>query len=88
MQQEHECSYNYKPLDSLNSQLRFAAGVCLFGGFLHSSPYVKNASWDDLINLTKASMDSADPLQTEFLDLVTKSKKIYQPAKKRKRRHE
>jgi Ca-activated chloride channel family protein len=88
MQQEHECSYNYKPLDSLNSQLRFAAGVCLFGGFLHSSPYVKNASWDDLINLTKASMDSTDPLQTEFLDLVTKGKKIYQPSKKRKRRHE
>ncbi|MBN8859285.1 MAG: von Willebrand factor type A domain-containing protein [Sphingobacteriales bacterium] len=88
MQHEHECNYNYKPLDSLNSQLRFAASVCLFGGFLHSSPYVKNASWDDLISLTKASMDSTDPLQTEFLELVTKSKKIYQPSKKRKRRHD
>ncbi len=86
MQLEYECSYNFKSLDSLNRQLRFAASVCMFGGLLHSSPYLKNSSWDELISLTQSSMDNTDPLQTEFFDLVSKGKKIYEPSKKRKRK--
>lgn len=87
-QLDYECSYNFKPLDSLNRQFRFAAAVCMFGGLLHSSPYLKNTSWNELISLTQSSMDNTDMLQTEFFDLVIKGKKIYEPSKKWKRKKE
>ncbi|MFT3750586.1 MAG: von Willebrand factor type A domain-containing protein [Agriterribacter sp.] len=83
---EHKCVYNYKVLDSLDNHLRFATGVCMFGGLLHSSPYLKNTSWDDVLLLTKNAMDINNPLETEFFDLITKGKKIYEPSKKRKKR--
>lgn len=82
------CKNNYKPLSELDHYYSFATSVAMFGGFLHSSPYLKKATWDDLINLAKGSMDIQNPLHTEFLDLVVKAKKIYTPRGKRKRRNE
>ncbi|HTN05803.1 vWA domain-containing protein [Agriterribacter sp.] len=85
--QVYDCVNNYIPLAQLDHYFSFATSVCMFGGFLHSSPYLKNATWDDVINLTKASMDTTNPLHTEFFDMVVKAKKIYEPSKKRKRRN-
>mgnify|MGYP003416978206 FL=1 len=87
LMQVYECINNYKPLEQLDHYFSFATSVCMFGGFLHSSPYLKKATWDDVINLTKASMDMSNPLHTEFFDMVVKAKKIYEPSKKRKRRN-
>ena len=87
LMQVYECINNYKPLEQLDHYFSFATSVCMFGGFLHSSPYLKKATWDDVINLTKASMDVSNPLHTEFFDMVVKAKKIYEPSKKRKRRN-
>ena len=86
VKQEYDCLNNYKPLAQLDPYFSFVTSVCMFGGFLHSSPYLNNATWDDMINLTKASMDIANPLHTEYFDMVVKAKKIYEPSKKRKRR--
>lgn len=85
---EHKCVYNYKQLDAMDSHFRFATSVCMFGGLLHSSPYLKSASWDDVLLLTKNAMNINNPLETEFFDLVNKGKKIYEPNKKRKKRKE
>ena len=87
LMQVYECINNYKPLEQLDHYFSFATSVCMFGGFLHSSPYLKKATWDDVVNLTKASMDVSNPLHTEFFDMVVKAKKIYEPSKKRKRRN-
>ena len=87
LMQVYECINNYKPIEQLDHYFSFATSVCMFGGFLHSSPYLKKATWDDVINLTKASMDMSNPLHTEFFDMVVKAKKIYEPSKKRKRRN-
>lgn len=86
VKQLYDCTYNYKPLDSLDQHYRFATSVCMFGGLLHSSPYLKAAGWDEAIALAKSSMDMANPLHTEFFDLLNKGKKIYAPTKKKKRR--
>ena len=86
IKQEYRCLDNYKPLDSLNPYFKFATSVCMFGGFLHSSPYLQKATWDDVLRLTKESMDITNPLHTEFFDMLVKAKKIYEPSKKRKRR--
>lgn len=86
LQLEYNCVNNFKPLDNLDNYFRFATSVCMFGGLLHSSPYLKNSSWDDVLLLAKGSMDITNPLQTEFFDMVTKAKKIYAPSKKRKRK--
>lgn len=88
MKQAYNCFYNYKQLDNLDSYFRFATSVCMFGGLLHNSPYLRDVSWDEALALTKGSMDITNPLQTEFFDLLTKGKKIYEPSKKRKKRRE
>jgi Ca-activated chloride channel family protein len=82
----YECINNYKPLDSLDNHYGFAAAVCMFGGLLHSSPYIKNEDWDTLLLLTKNALNINNPLEIEFLELATKAKKIYEPSKKRKRK--
>lgn len=84
--QEYHCVDNYLPLAQLDPYFSFATGVCMFGGFLRSSPYLKKSAWDDAIHLIKSSMDITNPLHTEFIDMVVKAKKIYEPSKKRKRR--
>lgn len=84
--QQYECINNYKPLTQLNPSFSFATSVCMLGGFLHSSPYLKNATWDDVINLAKSSMDINNPLHVEYLDMVMKARKIYEPTMRKKRR--
>ncbi|PWT98060.1 MAG: hypothetical protein C5B52_12865 [Bacteroidetes bacterium] len=80
----YDCPFNYSDLDSSDKYLRFTAAVCMFGGLLRDSPFLKNTSWDDVLNLAKESIDETNPLQKEFLDLVTKAKKIYGVKKKKK----
>ncbi|HRP30793.1 MAG TPA: von Willebrand factor type A domain-containing protein [Agriterribacter sp.] len=86
IRQVYDCENNFKPLNELDQYFSFVTSVCMFGGFLHSSPYLKNATWDNLITLTQSSMDSTNPLHVEFLDMVVKAKKIYKPSRKRQRR--
>lgn len=88
VKQKYDCPLNYQLLDSLDRYYRFATSVCMFGGLLHSSPYIKTSSWDHVIQLARNSVDLNNPLHTEYLDMLTKGKKIYQPSKKRKREKE
>jgi hypothetical protein len=52
---------------------------------LRSSQYTRNVSWEQIGTMVRENMDVADPLHQEFLDLVTKSQKIYTPLRKKKR---
>ncbi|MDX2045383.1 MAG: DUF3520 domain-containing protein, partial [Chitinophagaceae bacterium] len=65
---------------------RFAGSVALFGSMLRGSKHVKAARWDDVLSMTKESMDETNPLHKEFYELVNKTKKIYTPLKKKKKR--
>ncbi|MBX3238507.1 MAG: von Willebrand factor type A domain-containing protein [Chitinophagaceae bacterium] len=88
IKQQYKCSNNYQPIESLDYYYRLAAGVCMFGGLLNSSPYYKGNSWDDVLSLVKipANAVGINPLYTEFTDIVIKGKKIYAPSKKKRKR--
>ena len=66
-----------------SSFFRFASSVIMFGGLLKQSKYFKNVVWDDVYNLATSSANTNNQLQTEFIDLVQKAKKIYGNNKKK-----
>jgi Ca-activated chloride channel family protein len=76
---------NFASFQNADSAIRFATAVIMFGGLLKQSPLWKNYSWDDVIQIAKASADMNDYAQAEFLSLVEKAKNIYSSTKKKKR---
>ena len=87
LNQLYRCPDNYKPIEELDYYYRLAAGVCMFGGLLNSSPYYKGKTWDDILSLVRLPAEPAEvnPLHREFTEILLKGKKIYAPKKKRKR---
>ena len=63
----------------------FAAAVAMYGMKLKNSPYLNNKSWNDVFLLSNAAVDKNNFLQSEFLKLVQKSVKIYEPSKRKKK---
>ena len=78
-----QCPYNYLEFKESRSFLRFAASVALFGSMLRNSDYVRNVSWQELVNMTADCADHSNNLQKEFYEMVLKAQKIYQPLKKK-----
>jgi Ca-activated chloride channel family protein len=78
-----QCPYNYLEFRESRGFLRFASCVALFGSMLRNSEYVKNMTWQELVNMTYESADQSNNLQKEFYEMVLKAQKIYQPLKKK-----
>jgi Ca-activated chloride channel family protein len=76
---------NFRPFANADSSVRFATALVMFGGLLKQSLFWKNYSWDDLIQIAKASADINDFSQTEFLAIAEKAKNIYVPVKKKRK---
>ena len=74
---------NFQPLDSLNKEYGFAAGVAAFGSMLRNSKATKEFQWNQLIDLVTKYVNKESPSQVEFLSLVQQAKIIY--SKKRKK---
>lgn len=78
-----------EPLISLTSwnhlakSYQFASSVALFGMLLQNSRYVKNASWNDALDIATQSANATSLSEQEFLNLVQMAKYIY-GKKKRK----
>lgn len=80
-QQLSERSIDFK---NLNKQYQFATAVIMFAGLLKQTDYWAHYTWDDVISLTKKSINKNDYLQAEFLKLAQKAKKIYEVSKKKR----
>jgi len=76
---------NFTFLNDADSSLRFATAVIMLGGLLKRSDLWKNYTWDDVIRIAKTAVNTNEYIQTEFLSLIEKAKKIYTPVKKRKK---
>ncbi len=79
---------NYKPLDQINPELKFATAVAMTGMKLRNSQFIKNVDW---LLITQTAITSAAPdnyLQQEFLKLLEKIKKLYNIGKKKKKGYE
>jgi len=62
---------------------QFASAVIMFGSLLRKSKFVKDVSWNDVLELATASADTSNFSQKEFVVLVQEAKMIY--SKKRKK---
>jgi len=76
---------NFISFKNADSSIRFATAVIMFGGLLKQSPLWKNYSWDDVIEIAKASANTNDYAQAEFLSLAEKAKSIYVSQKKKRK---
>ncbi|HEY6975890.1 MAG TPA: YfbK domain-containing protein, partial [Chitinophagaceae bacterium] len=76
---------NFTFLKDADSSLRFAAAVIMLGGLLKQSDLWKNYTWDDVTRIAKTAVNTNEYIQTEFLSLIEKARKIYAPLKKRKK---
>lgn len=80
----YDSEFEFVPFAEVEKSYRFAAAVIMFGSLLRSSPYTKNTSWDDIINLAAASSDQDNILQKEFIEIVQKAKLLYSKFKKKR----
>ena len=73
----YTCLQLAKPLQEADNNLKKAASVVMFGIKLKDSEYSKNISWRSLQKLAAGSFDKDKFLEKEFLQLISKAKKMY-----------
>ena len=71
--------------DSTLKCAKFAAAVAMFGMKLKESPYLNKASWTAVKAAADAGVDKTNYLQNDFLMLVEKTIRIYEPGRKNKK---
>lgn len=82
----YHCPAVYIPFNQLDKSLQFATSVTMFGLRLRQSKYFPGKDWEAIKDVALSAITPGDYLQTEFLELVDKTKEIYQKNKKRRRR--
>ena len=78
--------YEPQKIETVDSAYRFAAAIAMFGSVLKHSAYVKKHPLEDILTLAKTAADRHEPHQVEFLALIEKAIKIYQPAKTKRKK--
>ena len=82
---EHQCPANYLPSVLIDKDLQFAAALSMFSLKLKNSKYIKGVDWDQIEQFAIASADPDNFLQSGFLKILAKAKKIYDTRKKKRR---
>lgn len=76
-------SVQFTPFDSLSRDYKFASAVVMFGSLIRKSKFVKDVSWNDILEIANASAAKDNYSQQEFISLVQKAKTIYSKKKKK-----
>jgi Ca-activated chloride channel homolog len=82
---EYICPTTFIDFKEIDKELQFATAVTMFGLKVKQSKYIKDADWLDIETIATASYNEKDYLQTEFLQMIDKAKKLYK-GKKGKRK--
>lgn len=77
-------SVQFTPFDSLPACYRFASAVVMFGSLLRNSKFVKDVSWNQVLDMANRSAAKDNYSQQEFISLIQKAKLIYGKKKKKK----
>lgn len=85
---EHTCPVNFITFKDIDREFQFATAVCMFGLKVKQSKYIKNTEWIDIETIATSSYNEKDYLQTQFLQLIDKARKIYRSKKNRKNKDE
>jgi Ca-activated chloride channel homolog len=78
-------SIQFTPFDSLPGCYRFASAVMMFGSLLRKSKFVKDVSWNNVLDIATTSAAKDNYSQQEFISLAQKAKIIYGKKKKKGR---
>lgn len=84
IKEQYKVPQNYVALEKSDSCLQFATSVIMLGTVLKQSQFSKPLYWDQIHSLASNSADPRNRLQMEFVDLISKAKKLYPLAKRRK----
>jgi Ca-activated chloride channel homolog len=74
---EYICPATLIDFMEMDKELQFATAVTMFGLKIKQSKYIKGAEWLDIETIATASYNQKDYLQTEFLQMINKAKKLY-----------
>lgn len=81
----YNCPDNITEFKDLPSCHQFASSIAMFASLLKESRYSKRYSWNDAIILAHQTHNPKDPLQTEFVGMIEKAKRIYLKNRKKPR---
>ena len=81
----YTCPVNLSEFKNMDREFQFAMAVAMFGLKLKQSKYIKDVDWEDIQTIAQNSYDEKSFLQTEFLQMIEKAKKIYTSKKKKKK---
>lgn len=76
---------NYVPFDSLGKPLQFATAVTMYGLKLRESKFFPDVSWDSIKEIAVSSLSTNNYVESQFIDLIEKSTKIYTDKRKKKK---
>jgi Ca-activated chloride channel family protein len=83
---KYKCAVNYLPFSRVDSSLRFATAVAMFGLKIKESEYFPDVDWNIIKNIALSVQTPGDYLQEQFVGLVDKAKNIYTDKKKRRKK--
>jgi Ca-activated chloride channel homolog len=81
---QQTCPLNFIEFDSIDKELQFGTAVTMFGLKVKQSKYIKDADWLDIATIAAAAHNPNDYLQTQFLQIIEKARKVYKGKKGRK----
>jgi Ca-activated chloride channel family protein len=76
------------PFDKAPKCYQFVGSVIMFGAVLKKSKFVKDISWNEIMQIASSSADPSNYSQSEFLTLIQKAKVIYSRKRKKDREKE
>ncbi|GAC1387607.1 MAG: hypothetical protein NVSMB45_17390 [Ginsengibacter sp.] len=85
-QMGYVCKNNYVTFENLDSNLKFASSVVMYGLLLRESKFISYSEWDHINSVAIQGLNPSNFLETQFLELVENSKDIYLKRKKNKKR--
>jgi len=74
-----------QPFNNIPKYQQFAGAVILFGSLLRKSKFVKDASWNTVLQIATDAADMSNYSQKEFLSIVEEARNVYG---KRRRKEE
>ncbi len=77
---------NYIPFLQMMKPLQFATAVTMYGLKLRESKFFPDVSWDSIREIAVSSLSPANYLESQFIQLIEKSTKIYTEKRKKKKK--
>jgi Ca-activated chloride channel family protein len=81
---QYICPLKFTDFKNLDKELQFATAVTMFGLKVKQSKYIKDADWTDIALIAETAYNPNDYLQSQFLVILEKARKVYKGKKGKK----